>query len=194
MDGPDLHLTAELGTWHRDYRLEGLKAAVALSGPLEHEHGQRRDCGCDELEPVLHAAGVFAAWLSERAVRIRVGNPTITEQGHPARHLPLHRGADMAVTMTDGQIATYPAPEAVDSKGFPVADTITITTDDSAGAIVTQVSNDDGSVAFTGVGPGAVQVTWSDGTLVFADSINVTTGAAASLVVGAPVVTDQPTA
>jgi len=35
-------------------------------------------------------------------------------------------------------------------------------------------------------------VSWTDGVLSFADTINVTAGAAASLVVGAPVIADQP--
>lgn len=97
----------------------------------------------------------------------------------------------MAVTIKDTQVATYPAPEALDSKGFEVADTITVTSDDPDGAVVTQVNNDDGSVTFSAVAPGAAQVTWSDGTLSKVDTLQVVAGDAAQIVVGEPVVSDQ---
>jgi hypothetical protein len=142
-------------------------------------------------ERVLETAGEFTRWLTARAVRIKVGKPVITEQGHPARHFPLHRtGAGMAVTIKDSQIATYPAPEADDSKGFAVSDTITVS-EDSSGAVVSLVSNPDGTAAFTAVAPGAAQVTWTDGTISFSDTINVTPGDAATIVVGEPTITDQ---
>lgn len=96
----------------------------------------------------------------------------------------------MALTMKDSQIATYPAPEALDSKGFEVSDTITVS-EDSAGAVVALVSNEDGTSTFTAVAPGAAQVSWTDGTISFSDTINVTAGDAATIVVGAPEVTDQ---
>lgn len=96
----------------------------------------------------------------------------------------------MAVTMADSQIATYPAPEAEDSKGFPVSDTITVS-EDSAGAVVALVDNADGTATLTAVAPGAAQVTWTDGVISFADTINVVAGGAASIVVGAPTITDQ---
>lgn len=97
----------------------------------------------------------------------------------------------MAVTIKDTDVATYPAASETDSKGFPVTgDTITVA-EDSAGTVVTLTQNPDGSAAFTAVGPGSAQVSWTDGTLSFADTINVTPGDAASLVVGAPVVTPQ---
>jgi hypothetical protein len=182
---PDLHLHAELATWHSDYRLEGLKAAVIL-------YADRRDWDDEGTgDAVLHAAGRFAQWLAEPATRIVVGDPVITEQGHPARHLPLRRGADMAVIIKDTEVATYPAASEADSKNFPVTgDTITIA-EDSGGTVVALTQNPDGTATFTAVAPGAAQVSWTDGVLNFADTINVTPGDAATLVVGSPVITEQ---
>ena len=100
----------------------------------------------------------------------------------------------MAVTLLDTQQATYPAPSEDDSKGFPVSgDTITIT-EDSAGAVVALTVNPDGSAVFAAVAPGSAQASWTDGTLSFVDTITVTTGAVASLVVGEPVIADEPAA
>ena len=98
----------------------------------------------------------------------------------------------MAISMTDTQQATYPAPSETDSRGFPVSGDVITVAEDSAGAIVALTQNPDGSATFAAVAPGAAQVSWTDGTLSFADTINVTTGAAASLVVGAPVIADIP--
>ncbi len=100
----------------------------------------------------------------------------------------------MAVTLTDTQQAAYPAPSETDSKGFPVTgDTITIA-EDSAGAVVALTVNPDGSSVFAAVAPGSAQVSWTDGTLSFVDTITVTAGAAATLVVGEPVISDEPPA
>lgn len=173
----------ESGESWRGLRLESLRLAVGL-----YAHREQDDFTGDA---VLHAAGEFARWLTAPAARIRVGDPVITEQGRPAVHLPLRRtGPDMAVTMKDTQVATYPAASEADSKGFPVTDPVVIA-EDSGGTVVTLAQNPDGTSAFTGVAPGTAQVSWTDGTLVFADTINVTPGDAATIVVGAPVVTDQ---
>jgi hypothetical protein len=165
-------------------RLEGLRLAVELYS--------RREQDDFTGSAVLHAAVEFEQFLMARAVRIRVGDPVITEQGHPARHSPLKRtGPDMAVTIKDTEVATYPAASEVDSKGFPVTgDTITIA-EDSAGAVVAMTENADGSVAFAAVAPGSAQVSWTDGTLNFADTINVVSGDAANLVIGEPVVSEE---
>jgi hypothetical protein len=169
-------------------RTEGLRAAAVITA------GRRKGACCcaGAADPVIELAGRLSDWLLSRPASIRVGDPVISAQGNPALHGPATRtGADMAVTIKDSQIATYPAPEALDSKGFEVTDAITVTTDDTAGALVTQVNNDDGTVSFTAVAPGAVQITWSDGAISFVDTLNVTTGDAAQIVVGAPAVTDQ---
>jgi hypothetical protein len=169
-------------------RAEGLRLAVELHSRQDFSLGFYSG---DTAGRILGDAAQFALWLESRPARIKVGNPVITEQGHPARRFPLNRtGADMAVTIKDSQIATYPAPEAEDSKGFPVSDTITVS-EDSAGAVVALVSNPDGTAVCTAVAPGAAQVTWTDGTISFSDTINVTAGDAATIVVGEPTITDQ---
>jgi hypothetical protein len=164
-------------------RAEGLRLAVQL---WSHRDSFELD------ESVTRSALRFAGILAARATTISVGDPVISEQGHPALHSPVKRtGADMAVTITDTQVATYPAASETDSKGFPVTgDTITIA-EDSGGTVVAMQQNPDGSAAFPAVAPGSAQVSWTNGTLSFADTINVTPGDAASLVVGAPVITDQ---
>ena len=167
-------------------RAEALRLAVEL-----YSHRPKDDCISHR---VLCAAGEFTGWLTARPVTLTVGDPVIAEEANPPVHLPLKRGADMAVTLTDTQQAAYPAPSETDSKGFPVTgDTITIT-EDSAGAVVALTVNPDGSSVFAAVAPGSAQVSWTDGTLSFVDTITVTTGAAASLVVGEPVISDEPPA
>lgn len=167
-----------------DRRLEALRLAVEM-----HKHHRYRHCDDDA---VYESAGRNLEFLTAAAVTLAVGDPVITEQGRPARPVPLRRtGSDMAITLKDNQVATYPAPSESDSKGFPVTgDTVTIA-EDSGGAVVSMTQNPDGSVAFTAVAPGAAQISWTDGTLSFADTINVTTGDAATLSVGEPVITDQ---
>ena len=170
----------------RALRAEALRLAVQLFAARPQDN-------YDEGRAVVYAAGEFTAWLTDPAVTLTVGDPAVAEEANPAVHLPLNRtGADMAVSLTDTQQATYPAPSETDSKGFPVSgDTITIA-EDSAGAIVAMTENPDGSVVFAAVAPGSAQVSWTDGTLSFADTINVTTGTVANLVVGAPVIADEP--
>lgn len=170
-------------------RAEGLKLAVQL---LAREDTSAYDAAARDrfAERVIATAGRFSGWLLARPARITVGRPTISEQADPARTFPSGTGEDMAVTITDTQIATYPAPEALDSKGFEVADTITAS-ESSGGTVVAMTANADGTTSFAAVAPGAAQVTWTDGTLSFSDTINVTAGDAATIVVGAPVITDE---
>jgi hypothetical protein len=177
-------LPAQLVRCGPDIRLESLRLAVDLYArrPQDDFTGQS----------VLHAAGEFAKWLTEPAAHIRVGNPVISPQGRPAEHLPLQRtGPDMAVTMKDTDQATYPAASEADSKGFPVTGDVIAIAEDSGGAVVALTQNADGSSVFSAVAPGTAQVSWTDGVLSFADTINVTAGDAATLVVGSPVVAPQ---
>jgi hypothetical protein len=123
---------------------------------------------------------------------IRVGPALIADQSDPTVTRPAPgRGPGMPTVITDTQIATYPAAEDVDSKGFDVPGTITLTDDDTAGAIVTRTDNSDGTTSFSAVAPGTVNLTWTDGTLTFTDTLEVDPGAPASIQVGAPVITDQ---
>lgn len=166
-------------------RLRGLELAVQLFA------GSGRT-----TDRVIAAGGEFSAWLLARPASIRVGDPVITAPGDPAvRTIATRTGDDMAASMKDTDIsADYPAPEALDSLGFQVVDAITITTDDPDGAVVTRTDGGDGSVSFAPVAPGAVQITWSDGIKSFADTLNVTPGDVASIVVGPPVITSPPSA
>lgn len=144
-------------------------------------------------DEVIRRAGEFAEWLGARPARIRVGPARISDQSAPALTHPARREPGMPTVMTDGQQATYPAAEAEDSKGFQVADTVTLTTDDdTAQAVAARTDNADGSTKFVAVAPGVITLTWSDGNLTTVDTLQVTPGGAAQIVVGSPVVEDQP--
>lgn len=161
-----------------DARREGLRLAVNLYACRDSTdlHGQ-----------IIHAAREFAEILLGRPASITLVDPSITEAA-TGRPVQLQRtGADMAVTITDTQIADYSGAVAEkDTKGFPVSDALTWS-EDSAGAVV----SGDGAGKFTAVAPGVANITVSDGTLVAGDAITVDAGAAASLLLGAPVVTEQ---
>jgi hypothetical protein len=163
-------------------RSEALRLAVDLYAGQQH----------DVLHGVLHSADEFLTYLTAAAAAITVGDPVIAEQDNPARHLTLNRGADMAISLIDTQQATYPAPSETDSRGFPVTGDVITIAESSGGTVVALTQNPDGSATFAAVAPGSVQVSWTDGVLSFADTLNVTAGVAASLVVGAPVIADIP--
>jgi len=172
----------------RDLRHDALVLAVEL---FSH---RTQDAYDNEGRAVVEAAGAFTEWLTAPPVALTVGEPVVAEEANPAVFVPLIRGATMAVSLLDTQQATYPPPSETDSKGIPVTgDTITIT-EDSAGAVVALTVNPDDSAVFAAVAPGSAQVSWTDGTLSFTDTITVTAGAAAELVVGEPVIADEPAA
>jgi hypothetical protein len=174
-------VTAELVSCQPDYRLEALRLAVALYA--------RREQDDFTGDAVIHAAREFLDWLTARPAHITLHGPVITAQGNPARTLPLKRsGASMAVTMTDTDQAAYTVSET-DSRGFPVTGDAITWTESSAGAVVT---TDGTSGVFVAVAPGTVQITATDGTLTASDTINVTAGSAAALVLGTAVVTPAP--
>ena len=162
-------------------RRQGLRLAVDLYS------GRRWDEDFSG-DSVLHAAREFAWVLYGRADQITLNDPVITEAASPGRPVPIQRtGATMAVTITDTQVADYSgAVSEKDTKGFPVTDALTWT-EDSAGAVVTG----DGTGKFTAVAPGTANITTTDGTLSASDAVVVDPGAAASLLLGAPVVTEQ---
>ena len=93
----------------------------------------------------------------------------------------------MPVTITDAEIADYSsAVSETDSKGFPVTDALTWT-EDSNGAVLTG----NGAGVFTAVAPGTANITVTDGSLSATDAVTVDPGAAAALLLGAPVITEQ---
>jgi hypothetical protein len=151
----------------------------------------------DQLSGFEERADRVYAWLRARPsiapARILVGDPVVSEQDSPAVPVPLKRGANMAIVMSDTQQVAWPAPQAEDSKGFTVTDAIT-ETEDSGGAVIALTVNADGTSVGVAVAPGACNVTWTDGTISFTEAVNVTAGAVASIVVGEGVVSDAPLA
>jgi len=90
--------------------------------------------------------------------------------------------------MTDDQMVTYVC-EPEDDKGFAVGDTLTWS-ESSGGAVVTAAPSADGmSCVFSAVAPGDSTVSVTDGTLSASDTVTVTAGGVASLVLtpGTPV-------
>ena len=94
----------------------------------------------------------------------------------------------MSVTMTDSQEVTYTV-EPEDSKGIAVSDTLTWSSDDGGAFVTLTPSADTLSCLFAAVAPGTANISVTDGTLSGADSIVVTAGPVASLVLtpGTPV-------
>ncbi len=170
----------------RDLREEALRLAVDM-------YARRQQDSTDEGRAILRTAGEFTRWLTDRPVTLTVGDPIIASQANPAQHLPLNRtGATMAVTMLDTDQATYPIPSETDSLGFPVTGDTIVIAESSGGAVVALTQNPDGSAVFAAVAPGTATVSWTDGTISFSDTIDVTPGLAANIVVGAPVVAPKP--
>lgn len=123
---------------------------------------------------------------------ITVGPVLIADQSDPASTRPAPgRGPGMPTVITDTQIATYPVADAFDSKGVELTDAVALTDDDPSGAIATRTDNADGTTSYSANTPGTINLTWTDGTLTFADTLEVDPGAPASILVGAPVITDQ---
>jgi hypothetical protein len=162
-------------------RLEALAEAVRL-------HARHQS----DAEEVLETAGMFAAWLSALPHRLRLRPAPFTFPQAPSGGpgIPVtftSTGGHMSVIISDAQEITYTV-EPEDSKGFPVADTLTWS-EDSSGAVVTVTPSADGlSALFAAVGPGTATITVSDGTLSGSDLITVTAGEVASLALtpGAP--------
>lgn len=162
-------------------RQEALQLAVTLHASLDSGEGVSQAAAVDAA--VLATAGAFTQWLLAAPAYLTLTVFPITyEQGNHALHRPTTRtGDDMAVTLTDTEEVSY-AVEAEDSKGFPVADTLTWS-ESSDGAVVALTASADGTSAeFVAVAPGTSTITVTDGTLTASDVITVTAGAVASLV------------
>ena len=160
--------------------------ALALATEL---HAFDRDH--DQVDCVLETAGKFTRWLVERPHRLHLRPAPFTFQqpAYPGPAVHTKTGDHgMSVTMTDAQTVSYTC-EPEDSRGFPVADTLTWS-ESSSGAVVTAAPSADGlSCVFTAVAPGTSTITVTDGTLTGTDIITVTPGPVASLVLtpGTPV-------
>lgn len=168
--------TSELTSPRPDYRLESLRLAVALYAP--------RDWDDFTGDAVIHAAGEFLGWLTARPARLRlVPAPFTFTEGPPGPGRPTVTTGEsgMSVSMSDTQSVTY-SVLAEDSKGAPVADTLTWSADDNGAVVTVTPSADTLSCAFAAVGPGTATISVTDGTLSASDLITVTPGAVASLV------------
>lgn len=168
------------------------EVALTLAVQLHSARDSQPDPFASEPLPerVLHTAGQFANWLASRPAHLRLRPAPFTfAEGRPGPGVPTkHQGDGMSVTMTDSDQVTYVvAPE--DSKGVAVADTLTWSSDDNGAVVTLTPSADTLSCVFAAVDPGTANISVTDGTLSAADSIVVTAGAAASLVLtpGTPV-------
>jgi hypothetical protein len=160
-------------------RAEALRLAVRLHSGAHPPWGVRL------AEQVLADAGLFELWLLGRPARLKLApGPFTYAQGAPGPGTPtiiITSGDQMAVQMLDTQTVGYTC-EPEDSKGYPVADTLTWT-ESSAGAVVTATPAADGlSCVFAAVAPGTATITVTDGTLSGSDVITVTAGPVAALV------------
>lgn len=161
-------------------RAEALRLAVDL-----HAGSHATTWGAPIAERVLDDAGRFERWLIGAPARLHLTpSPFTFNQGMPGPGVPtiiITSGDQMAVQMLDTQAVSYTC-EPEDSKGFPVADTLTWS-ESSGGAVVIAAPAADGlSCQFTAVAPGTSTITVTDGTLSGSDVITVTAGPAAQLV------------
>jgi Bacterial Ig-like domain (group 2) len=133
---------------------------------------------------VIDTAGEFAEWLLARPHRLRlIPAPfTFAQPAYPGPAVLTQTGDHgMSVTMTDAQEVTYSC-EPEDSKNFPVADTLTWSSDDGGAVLTVTPSADGTSCLFAAVAPGSATISVTDGTLSASDLITVTPGGVASLV------------
>lgn len=174
-------------------RAEGLRLAVELHSQQDFGTGTLYG---DTAGKILADAAQFALWLESRphSLTLRPNPETYQQPGYPGPAVPTQTGENgMAVTLTDTQQVSY-SVQAEDSKGQPVADTLTWSSDD-AGAVVTVTPSADGtSCVFAAVAPGTANISVTDGTLSAVDVITVTPGAVASLVLTPGEITDEPPA
>ena len=172
----------------------GLRYAVKLNECQGHEDRG----GLDITDRVLDQAGRFTIWLAARPAYLRLYRAPITLQqpAYPGPAMPTKTGDNgMAVSMSDTQEVTYTV-EPEDSKGIPVSDTLTWSSDDNGAVVTLTPSADSLSCLFAAVAPGTANISVTDGTLSATDAITVTAGPVASLVLtpGAPVDEPAPTA
>jgi len=174
-------------------RLIGLKLATELHAAIGLPLG---NYGPVESIPacVLETAGEFARWLTEppHRLHLRPAPFTFQQPDYPGPAVHTKTGDHgMSVTMTDSQEVSY-SVAADDSKGFPVADTFTWSSDDGGAVLTVTPSADGTSCVFAAVAPGSATISVTDGTLSASDLITVTTGAVATLVLTPGTPTDEP--
>ncbi len=143
-------------------------------------------------ETVLAYASAFLAFISGARLRLSV-DPLTYEQG-TALHQPTRYVGD-TVQLTDTQQVTLTV-EPEDSKGDPTSDTLTWSSSDTTGTILTLTPSADtlSCLVVAGVPGLGTVVTATDGTLSATESIDVLAGAVTSLVITAGTPEEQPPA
>lgn len=168
-------------------KLEALRLAVKLHG-------------FDPITPeapgvVLATANVFAEWLGNPVVRLKIKPDLWTyNQGSRQYHLTEFKGDVMQ--LADNQQVSMTV-EATDAKGFATneAGDVVVTWNTSDDTVLSLRPASDGLSCLAVAGnPGAALVTVSDGTNSGSLAVDVTSGPAVSLVVNAGTPEDQPAA
>jgi hypothetical protein len=142
-------------------------------------------------DTVTGYATTFLGWLSGARLVI-TADPVTYTQGNPAiSQATSFRGG--RVQLTDTQQVTLTV-EARDSKGFDTSDTLTWTSSDDT-VVSLQPSADTLSCLCVAGNPGlGCVITVTDGTISGTDSIDVTPGGVASLVISEGTPEEQPPA
>ena len=173
-------------------RAEGLALAVELHAIQDTPRDQFTREALPER--VIATAGQFASWLLARPHHLRLipAPYTFAQPAYPGPAVRTKTGDNgMSVTMTDAQEVSYSCA-ADDSKGFPVSDTFTWSSDDGGAVLTVTPSADGTSCVFAAVAPGSATISVTDGTLSASDLITVTPGGVASLVLTPGTPTDEP--
>lgn len=171
-------------------RAEGLRLAVEL-----HSRQDFASDGYygDTAKKILADAAEFATWLESRPhhLTLTAGSETYQQPDYPGPAVPTKTGDNgMSVTLTDTQQVSY-SVAAEDSKGFAVTDALTWSSDDNGAVVTLTPSADTLSCVVAAVAPGTATLSVTDGTLSASDSIDVTPGGVASLVLTAGAITDE---
>jgi hypothetical protein len=132
-------------------------------------------------DAVLALADIFYRWLAAPVTLSMAAAPVTYEQaGGPGVPTVFREGTTVAI-LTDTQQVTL-AVEPEDSKGEPAPDTLTWSSSDTNVITLTVAPDTLSALAVAGA-PGTAVVTVTDGTLSATDSIDVTSGPVASLVI-----------
>lgn len=145
---------------------------------------------------VIDVAEAYVSWL-RKPVSVRLELVAVAEQDDPGVPLPVGEGM---TTLSDTQQALY-VIEAADARGFPVDSTFTATATPDGVVTVsiaeatsgTASGKDELTVVAVAPGSAVVTITNTDNPAIFgSDSIDVTPGGVATVVLSAPTITEQP--
>lgn len=170
-----------------DLRAIALEQAALLHKGFFPEEIMQNNSLSIAADRVLNTADIFLAWL-EKPIRIsiNVGNILDQKSGKPTGNkyggsgiMQLHDNEKVDLTVTE-----------TDAKGVALKDTLTWTSDNADGTIITlQVSNDTQTCTVVAGVPGSAVVTVTDGTLSATLAVDVIPGTATAIqiVPGTPV-------